>query len=77
MMLGQNYPLQINESQFGDKMKYHVVNHHVHTNCWVFGMVKKNSHQSVFLCVAKRDRTTLCRVIQQHIVPGATIKSDM
>lgn len=46
---------------------------------WVFGMVHQRANGLVerrFIQVPRRDANTLLPIIQQHIAPGSTIRSD-
>jgi transposase len=76
LMLGGENAVQIDESLFGGKRKYHRGNHHIHEKSWVFGMVEENTARCVFWAVERRGAPTLENIIAQHILPGSTIKSD-
>lgn len=74
--LGSEHAVQIDESLFGGKMKYHKGDHYVHQQEWVFGMVEEVTGLCVMWVVDDRKKDTLLHAIRNHIVPGATIKSD-
>lgn len=76
LILGHLYPIQIDESLFGGKMKYHLGDHHTHKKSWVFGIVEEQSQRCVFWCVNNRVRQTLFNLICLHAAPGCIIKSD-
>ena len=76
LKLGAEYPVQIDESLFGHKCKYHRGSHFLHTQSWVFGMIEETTGLNVLWLVDDRKRTTLFNIIREHIHPGATIKSD-
>ena len=76
LILGQNHPVQIDESLFGGKMKYNVGNHCIHQKSWVFGLVEEVTNLCVFWKVDDRRKETLFNVIKDHVVTGSTIKSD-
>ena len=61
--LGAHHPVQIDESLFGGRMKYHVGDHAIHQKAWVFGMVKESTKLCVFWMVNDRTRTTLFKPI--------------
>lgn len=74
--LGTNHPVQIDESLFGGRCKYHRGDHHIHKKSWVFGMVEEETRLCVYWAVDDRKRNTLTNIIKDHIVPGAIVKSD-
>lgn len=76
LILGQNYPVQIDESMFGGKMKYNIGNHHIHKKSWVIGIVEEITNRCVLWCVQCRDRETLFNIIRDHVAPGAVVKTD-
>jgi ISXO2-like transposase domain len=76
LFLGQNHPVQIDESLFGGRCKYHRGDHGKHTQSWVFGMIEEVSGLNVLWMVDDRKRLTLTRLIRSHITIGATVKSD-
>lgn len=77
LILGGDNAVQIDESLFGGKRKYHRGDHHYHEKSWVFGMVEENTNRCVFWPVEKRNAPTLQSIISEHILPGSTIKSDL
>jgi hypothetical protein len=76
LVLGANSPVQIDESMFGGKCKYHRGDHAKHQQSWVFGIVEESTRLCVFWAVDKRNSSTLTNIIKQHVVKGAIIKSD-
>lgn len=76
LKLGANSPVQIDESLFGGRCKYHRGDHSQHMQSWVFGMVEEETRLCVFWTVDNRNAATLTSIIEEHVVPGATIKSD-
>src|ERR1700677_4350780 len=43
--------VQIDESLFGGKRKYHRGNHHIHKKSWVVGIIEEGSNRCVFLMI--------------------------
>ena len=76
IILGTLNPVQIDESMFGGKCKYHRGSHHKHMKSWVFGIVEEATNRNVMWTVNSRNADTLTSIISDHVVPGATIKSD-
>lgn len=74
--LGENSSsiVEIDESLFGKKRKYHRGTGHQDT--WVFGMVEKGTRKVVMEVVQKRDRSTLMPIITQNVKQGTTVHSD-
>ena len=67
--------IEIDESKFGRKRKYHR-GHGSGIDIWIFGMVEKKSNRIILYPVAKRDRVTLLPLIKRHVAEGARIYSD-
>ena len=76
LLLGHNHAVQIDESLFGGRCKHHRGDHSKHTQSWVFGIVEEITGLNVLWMVDDRKQRTLMHLIQEHIVPGATVKSD-
>jgi hypothetical protein len=76
LVLGQHHAVQIDESLFGGKRKYHHGNHQLHEHSWVFGIVEEETKLCVLWMVDNRKRKTLLPLIKDHIFPGAIVKSD-
>jgi hypothetical protein len=76
IVLGDRHAVQIDESLFGGKRKYHRGNHNIHEQSWVFGMVEEATNLNVMWLVENRTRGALLSIIKDHIKPGSTIKSD-
>lgn len=76
LKLGREHPVQIDESLFGGRCKYHRGDHATHTQSWVFGMVEEVTGLNVLWTVDDRRRKTLFSIIKDHIHDGAIIKSD-
>ena len=68
--------LQIDESMFGGRRKYNRGDHNKHFKSWVFGMVEEETGLNVLWMVDNRCKDTLESIITDHIVSGATVKSD-
>jgi hypothetical protein len=76
LVLGGRYSVQIDESLFGGKCKYHRGDHAIHQQSWVFGIIEESTNLNVMWLVDDRTRSTLFPIIKEHITPGSTIKSD-
>jgi hypothetical protein len=76
VILGGKHAVQIDESLFGGRRKYHRKNHNIHEQSWVFGMVEETTNLNVFWLVEDRKRDTLMESIRSHIRAGSIIKSD-
>jgi transposase-like protein len=77
LILGTREPVQIDESMFGGRCKYHKGNHGQHKKSWVFGIIEEKSNLNVMWMVDNQTKETLVPLINAHIAPGATIKSDL
>ena len=66
--------IEIDESLFGKKRKYH--RGLGNQNLWVFGMVERNTRNSVLQFVERRDKETLLPIIKKYVAEGSTIFSD-
>ena len=74
---GRNVTVQIDESLFRHKPKYHR-GRSPSSEQWVFGLVDTSSSPSLgyMELVPRRDAQTLLPIIQAHTHPGTTIYSD-
>ena len=68
--------IEIDESLFGRKVKYHRGNPHMGLCVWVFGMVERDTNTVLLFPVTDRRDKTLIPIIQRHGAPGSTINSD-
>ncbi|XP_062594545.1 uncharacterized protein LOC134255960 [Saccostrea cucullata] len=68
--------VEIDESLFGKRTKYHRGNPHGGMKVWIFGMVERESNTIIIYPVADRTAGTLIPLIQRHVEPGTTIYSD-
>ena len=69
-----NATIEIDESLFGKRNKYHRGTGRQDT--WVFGMVEKGTRKAIFRVVEKRNRETLLPLILENVQEGTTIRSD-
>lgn len=67
--------VEIDESIFGAKIKYHKGKPRGH-RIWIFGIVERNSNRLILYPVDRRDAATLIPIIQKHVRLGATVYSD-
>ena len=68
--------VEIDESLFGRKMKYHRGNPRPGLRVWIFGMVERQSNTVILYPVGDRTKDTLIPLIKRHVAPGSTIYSD-
>lgn len=68
--------VELDESLFGRKYKYHRGNPNKGTKVWIFGIIERSSNRIILYPVDKRDRDTLVPIIKKHVKPGSTIYSD-
>ncbi len=68
--------IELDESLFGRKVKYHRGNPTVGTKVWVFGMVERATNRIILYPVDTRDAATLIPLIRKHVAPGSEIYSD-
>lgn len=69
-----NNIVEIDESLFGKKRKY---NRGAPTRqCWVFGLVQRNSRKLVLEIVEDRRNSTLHPILQRYVEVGTTIYHD-
>ena len=68
--------IEIDESLFGRRVKYHRGNPNVGVKVWVFGMVERTSNTIILYPVNDRSEATLIPLIERHVQPGSSIYSD-
>jgi transposase-like protein len=76
-VLGGAGAVQIDESMFGGRCKYHRGDHAKHQQSWVLGLVEENTGLCVFWAVDNRTKETLVPLIKDHVVRNTTIKTDL
>ena len=67
--------VEIDESLFGRKIKYHKGQPRGN-RIWIFGIVQRENNQIVLYPVSNRNAETLVPLIQRHVYPGTRIYSD-
>jgi transposase-like protein len=72
---GEGKDVEIDESMFGKKRKYHRGKQGP-PGQWVFGGIERGSQQCFMRIVKTRDAATLVPILQEHVQPGTTIYSD-
>ncbi len=68
--------MQIDESHFNGKRKYHRGRRVGNEDIWVFGGIDCTTNKIFLQIVPDRKRQTLIPIIHQRIVEGSTIWSD-
>ena len=68
--------IEIDESLFGRRVKYHRGNPNVGVKVWVFGMVERSSNSIILYPVNDRSEETLLPLIERHVEKGSSIYSD-
>ncbi|XP_045191303.2 uncharacterized protein LOC123548134 [Mercenaria mercenaria] len=68
--------VEIDESLFGRRVKYHRGNPNKGLKVWIFGLVDRESNSIILYPVTDRTKETLIPLIQRHVAPGSTIYSD-
>ena len=63
--------VQIDESQFGKKSKYH--RGKAFNKYWVFGISQQSTHKCYLQIVKKRDRATLMEIIKKKVKPNSNM----
>jgi transposase-like protein len=76
LVLGRDHPVQIDESLFGGKCKYHRGDHATHQQSWVFGITEEKTNLCVLFTVDDRKKATLLPIIKEHVYRCAVVKSD-
>jgi transposase-like protein len=72
---GVNHVVEIDESLFGRKMKYHR-GARLGQQVWVFAMVDRTDGRTIIWPVANRSAETLLPIINKFVLPGTIIYSD-
>ncbi|CAG2192718.1 unnamed protein product [Mytilus edulis] len=67
--------VELDESLFGRKVKYHRGNPSG-LRIWIFGIVERSTNRIVLYPVDDRSANTLVPLIQKHVKPGSRIFSD-
>ncbi|XP_068211699.1 uncharacterized protein [Palaemon carinicauda] len=70
---GPGHIVEVDESKFG-KRKYNI-GHEV-KGTWVFGGIDRETRETFFRVVKKRNAETLISALKEHVLPGTTIISD-
>ncbi|XP_068240858.1 uncharacterized protein [Palaemon carinicauda] len=70
---GPGHIVEVDESKFG-KRKYNI-GHDVE-GTWVFGGIDRETRETFFKVVKKRNAETLISALKEHVLPGTTIISD-
>lgn len=68
--------VEIDESLFGRRVKYHRGNPNKGLKIWIFGLVDRDQNTVILYPVGDRTKETLLPIIQRHVAPGSTIYSD-
>ena len=72
---GPNTVVEIDESKWGFKRKYH--RSRVNPNHdWIFGMIQRDTCKVALIIVPNRGANDLIPLIQRTVLPGTTIMSD-
>ena len=65
--------IEIEESLFGRRVKFHRGNPNKGLKVWIFGLVDRHSNTVILYPVSDRTEATLLPIIQRHVIPGSTI----
>ncbi|XP_045206192.2 uncharacterized protein LOC123558376 [Mercenaria mercenaria] len=68
--------VEIDESLFGRRVKFHRGNPNKGLKVWVFGMVERSSNTIIVYPVENRSNAVLIPIIERHVEKGSTIYSD-
>ena len=68
--------VEIDESLFGRRCKYHRGNPNVGIKVWIFGIISRATNSIILYPVDNRDADTLIPIIKRHVAPGSRIFSD-
>ena len=68
--------VEIDESLFGRRCKYHRGNARVGMKVWIFGIISRATNSLILYPVDRRDEETLLPLIKKHVALGARIFSD-
>ena len=67
--------IEIDESLFGRRVKYHRGNPNVDVKVWVFSLVERSSNTIIFYSVNDRTEATLVPLMP-HVAESSTVFSD-
>ncbi|XP_068220037.1 uncharacterized protein [Palaemon carinicauda] len=70
---GPGHIVEVDESKFG-KRKYNIG--HKVEGTWVFGGIDRETRETFFRVVEKRNAETLISALKEHVLPGTTIIFD-
>ncbi len=76
MKLGGCNVVEVDESHFGKKCKYHRGNIKSSIDVWIVGLAERTTGKQIMYPVDKRDSETLLKIIKRHVEPGSTIFTD-
>ncbi len=62
--------VEIDESFFGRRCKYHRGNPKIGVRIWILGIVERRSNRLLLFPLYHRDEETLCTLIERHVAPG-------
>ncbi|XP_060590076.1 uncharacterized protein LOC132745237 [Ruditapes philippinarum] len=68
--------VEIDESLFGRRVKFHRGDPNKGLKVWVFGMVERSTNSLILYPVKDRTADTLIPLIERHVEKGSTIYSD-
>ena len=68
--------VEIDESVFGHKMKYHKGKPNRGVKVWVVGLIERATNNIILYPVENRKEQTLIKIIQRHVEPGTQIFTD-
>ena len=68
--------IEIDESLFGRRVKFHRGNPNKGLKVWIFGLIDRGTNTVILYPVSDRTEATLLPIIQRHVIPGSTIYSD-
>nr|XP_058970578.1 uncharacterized protein LOC131796979 [Pocillopora verrucosa] len=75
---GRVFVVKSDESQFRHKSKYQRGRRAGNGPCWVFGVISTEHIpcRGYFQVVQRRDRATLCQILQRVLLPGSEVHTD-
>ena len=77
IILGKDFPVQIDKIKFGKKRKYNRGKRRKEAyQTWVFGILEEKTNFNVLWVVDDRKKDTLLPLIKDHVSEKAIIKSD-
>ena len=68
--------VEVDESLFGKRYKYHRGHVKSQINIWIVGLVERGSGKQIMYPVDKRDSGTLLKIITRHVERGSTVYTD-